>query len=57
MEDIFAAVQFEKIHLTLTLRDIDALHKAGSAIMDKLSGRDRRALETALQKLDEAVNL
>lgn len=50
----------EKIHLNLTLADVDALHKAGIFTLnnrpDFVSDSDFTELEVALSKLDEAVN-
>jgi len=54
----------EKIHLALTLADIDALYKAAAVMFGRMkygtiSERDFDAaqeLKTAMRKLDEAVN-
>ena len=50
-------VKAEKIHLTLTLAEVDALVNAGHYFLDR-RGSDSdigHDTESALQKLDEAV--
>ena len=57
--DAMAEMKGEHIHLTLTLGQVDALHKAGIMALDikGLSADDRHDLEAALQTMDEAVNI
>lgn len=58
--DSFEKVKAEKIHLTLTLGEVDVLVKAGQLALFKFrdnANDQTRLLAIALQKLDEAVNL
>jgi hypothetical protein len=62
--DSLEAMKSEKIHLTLTLGEVDVLHKAGVMMHERMTAgtiteRDldaARDLQAALQKLDEEVN-
>jgi hypothetical protein len=51
------AIQAEKIHLTLTLGEVDALYRAGQFAIGRKDSEADSYLVAALQKLDEAVNV